>query len=96
VRLRSRFAATVAAARDMTAKYDAVNLFRLELVGAKTQLKAPSPKAIMRMPATRRRCFAEHEAVAQEDLTDMCSGVTSRSGHRFESQQLHGVGRSKR
>jgi hypothetical protein len=39
VRLRSRFAATVAAARDMTAKYDAVNLFRLELVGAKTQLR---------------------------------------------------------
>ncbi|MEO8013968.1 MAG: ABC transporter substrate-binding protein, partial [Polaromonas sp.] len=60
-------AATSVAARDMTAKYDAVNPIALKkLVGAKTQLKA-FPKAIMDAGyKASMEVFAEHEAKSPE------------------------------
>ncbi|CDS54468.1 TRAP transporter solute receptor, unknown substrate 6 [Polaromonas sp. CG9_12] len=60
-------AATSVAARDMTAKYDAVNPIALKkLVGAKTQLKA-FPKAIMDAGfKVSMEVFAEHEAKSSE------------------------------
>ncbi len=56
-------AATVVAARDMTAKYDAYNPIALKrLVAAKTQLK-PFPKAVMDAGfKASMEVFAEHEA----------------------------------
>jgi TRAP-type mannitol/chloroaromatic compound transport system substrate-binding protein len=60
-------AATAVAARDMTARYDAVNPLALKkLVGAKTQLK-PFPKAIMDAGfKASMDVFAEHEAKSAE------------------------------
>jgi TRAP-type mannitol/chloroaromatic compound transport system substrate-binding protein len=60
-------AATAVAARDMTAKYDAMNPIALKkLVAAKTQLKA-FPKAIMDAGyKTSMEVFAEHEAKSAE------------------------------
>ena len=60
-------AASSVAARDMTAKYDAVNPIALKrLVGAKTQLKA-FPKAIMDAGyKASMEVFAEHEAKSPE------------------------------
>ena len=60
-------AATTVAARDMTAKYDALNPVALKkLVGAKTQLKA-FPKAIMDAGyKASMEVFAEHEAKSPE------------------------------
>ncbi len=60
-------AATAVAARDMTAKYDAVNPIALKkLVGAKTQLKA-FPKVIMDAGyKASMEVFAEHEAKSPE------------------------------
>ena len=60
-------AATAVAARDMTAKYDAVNPLALKkLVGAKTQLKA-FPKAILDAGyKASMEVFAEHDAKSSE------------------------------
>ena len=60
-------AAAAVAARDMTAKYDALNPIALKkLVGAKTQLKA-FPKAIMDAGfKASMEVFAEHEAKSAE------------------------------
>ena len=60
-------AATVVAARDMTAKYDAWNPIALKkLVAEKTQLKA-FPKAVMDAGFTSSmEVFAEHEAKSPE------------------------------
>ena len=60
-------AATVVAARDMTAKYDAMNPIALKkLVGAKTQLK-PFSKEIMDAGfKASMEVFAEHEAKSPE------------------------------
>ena len=60
-------AATAVAARDMTAKYDAVNPIALKrLVAAKTQLK-PFPKELMDAGyKASMEVFAEHEAKSAE------------------------------
>ena len=60
-------AATAVAARDMTAKYDAVNPIALKrLVAAKTQLK-PFPKEMMDAGyKASMEVFAEHEAKSAE------------------------------
>ncbi|MBH1957997.1 TRAP transporter substrate-binding protein [Polaromonas sp.] len=60
-------AATAVAARDMTAKYDAVNPISLKrLVAAKTQLK-PFPREIMDAGfKASMEVFAEHEAKSAE------------------------------
>ncbi len=60
-------AATVVAARDMTAKYDAWNPIALkQLVAEKTQLKA-FPKAVMDAGfKASKEVFAEHEAKSPE------------------------------
>ena len=60
-------AATAVAARDMTAKYDAVNPIALrKLVGAKTKLRA-FPKSIMDVGfQASMEVFAEHEAKSPE------------------------------
>ena len=60
-------AATAVAARDMTAKYDAVNPIALKrLVAAKTQLK-PFPKDLMDAGfKVSMEVFAEHEAKSEE------------------------------
>jgi TRAP-type mannitol/chloroaromatic compound transport system substrate-binding protein len=60
-------AASAVAARDMTAKYDAVNPIALKkLVGAKTQLKA-FPNSIMDAGfKASMEVFAEHEAKSAE------------------------------
>jgi len=60
-------AATVVAARDMTAKYDAFNPIALKkLVAEKTQLKA-FPKAVMDAGfKSSMEVFAEHEAKSPE------------------------------
>src|SRR5690606_4688026 len=60
-------AATMVAARDMTAKYDTVNPLALKrLVAAKTQLKA-FPKAVIDAGfKSAMEVFAEHEAKSPE------------------------------
>ncbi len=60
-------AASVVAARDMTAKYDAVNPIALKkLVGAKTQLKAFSKEIMDAGYKASMEVFAEHEAKSAE------------------------------
>lgn len=60
-------AATAVAARDMTAKYDALNPIALKrLVGAKTQLKAFSKDIMDAGFKASMQVFAEHEAKSPE------------------------------
>ncbi len=60
-------AATIVAARDMTAKYDAFNPQALKrLVGAKTQLKAFSKDVLDAGFKASMEVFAEHEAKSPE------------------------------
>jgi len=60
-------AATSVAARDMTAKYDAVNPGALKrLVGAKTQLKSFSKPIMDAGFKASMEVFAEHEAKSPE------------------------------
>ena len=60
-------AATQVAARDMTAKYDAVNPIALKrLVGAKTQLKAFSKELMDAGFKASMEVFGEHEAKSPE------------------------------
>jgi TRAP-type mannitol/chloroaromatic compound transport system substrate-binding protein len=60
-------AATAVAARDMTAKYDAMNPIALKrLVGAKTQLKAFSKEIMDAGFKSSMEVFAEHEAKSPE------------------------------
>ena len=63
-------AAAAVAARDMTAKYDAVNPIALKkLVGAKTQLKAFSKEIMDAGFKASMEVFAEHEAKSAEFKT---------------------------
>jgi TRAP-type mannitol/chloroaromatic compound transport system substrate-binding protein len=63
-------AATKVAARDMTAKYDAVNPQALKrLVGAKTQLKPFSKELMDAGFKASMEVFAEHEAKSAEFKT---------------------------
>ena len=60
-------AATMVAAHDMTAKYDAYNPIALKkLVGAKTQLKAFSKELMDAGFKASMEVFAEHEAKSPE------------------------------